>query len=293
MHLKKHLLGLMLALGVLFGASVATSASLPVPTPTMTMTDAAPSPRGYLAFCERRPGQCDQAVSTSEFKSLTVRTAPAGDRAAMQQFWAAAFSPSSLTGGSGAAYDDAYPPASTDARGSSPSLYPAQDPVAPASASEGLPQPEASPTAVVMTPSLWALITGVNTDINRRIINRSDQAMFGVNDYWQAPLDVNAEPYGDCEDFVLQKREALIDQGLPRSAASIAIVATAWGETHAVLLVTTDRGTYVLDNLSPWVVGWNQVSYRWLERQTGRGDLSWAHVGARFADREPTLSSGR
>jgi predicted transglutaminase-like cysteine proteinase len=292
MRRKEYVLGLVIALGVLPGAAAA-AATLPAPTSAMAMTDAAPTPRGYLAFCLRRPGQCDQPVPTLGAGPRTMATAPVGDRAAMQQFWAVAFSPSSLTATSSAAYDAFYQPASTDPQGFGPQPDLFQHPIDPSAVSKQPPRREALSTTVVLTPTLWTLIKGVNSDINRRIIKRSDQVMFGVSDYWQAPLDVNGEPYGDCEDFVLQKREALIDQGLPHSAVSIAIVATAWGETHAVLLVTTDRGVYVLDNLSPWVVGWQQVSYRWLERQTGQGDLSWARVGEPSASLEPVIHSGR
>jgi predicted transglutaminase-like cysteine proteinase len=51
------------------------------------------------------------------------------------------------------------------------------------------------------------------------------------------------------------------------------------GETHAVLLVTTDRGELVLDNLSSWVKPWQDVRYQWIERQAPGQPLTWVKVG--------------
>jgi predicted transglutaminase-like cysteine proteinase len=47
---------------------------------------------------------------------------------------------------------------------------------------------------------------------------------------------------------------------------------------HAVLIVSTDQGDYVLDNLSPWIKGWQDVNYTWIERQVPGQPLRWANV---------------
>ena len=68
-------------------------------------------------------------------------------------------------------------------------------------------------------------------------------------------------------------------QGTPlTSALSLAVVLTPRGERHAVLVLSTDRGDYVLDSLTPWIVPWRQSGYRWLERQVAGARDHWVMV---------------
>ena len=55
---------------------------------------------------------------------------------------------------------------------------------------------------------------------------------------------------GDCEDYALAKRDALIAAGIGSANARIATGVLPSGEYHAVLLVSTKRGDFVLDNLT-------------------------------------------
>jgi predicted transglutaminase-like cysteine proteinase len=48
---------------------------------------------------------------------------------------------------------------------------------------------------------------------------------------------------------------------------------------HAVLLVATENGEVVLDNLSPWVLPWAEAPYAWLDRQAA-GTGKWVRVAA-------------
>jgi predicted transglutaminase-like cysteine proteinase len=84
---------------------------------------------------------------------------------------------------------------------------------------------------------------------------------------------------GDCKDYVLEKRRALVADGVPAADLSIAIVMTPWGETHAVLLVRTDRGELVLDSLSQWIQPWRKVHYKWIKRQAPGQQLTWVSLG--------------
>ncbi len=77
---------------------------------------------------------------------------------------------------------------------------------------------------------------------------------------------------------MLEKRGALIADGVPAEALSIAIVQTRWGETHAVLLVNTDQGEIVLDSLSDWIKPWRKAPYRWVERQAPGHQLTWVSL---------------
>ena len=40
--------------------------------------------------------------------------------------------------------------------------------------------------------------------------------------------------------------------------------------------MATDKGEYVLDNLSAWVLPWNKTPYKWGERQVAGSASHWA-----------------
>ena len=75
-----------------------------------------------------------------------------------------------------------------------------------------------------------ATLRKVNASVNRSITPRAD----GAVDRWSA-----SGASGDCEDYVLAKRRALIKAGFSPSALRIAYVKTSWGEGHAILVVKT------------------------------------------------------
>jgi predicted transglutaminase-like cysteine proteinase len=129
-------------------------------------------------------------------------------------------------------------------------------------------------------PDDWSKVVRVNKQVNKAIIFREDERTWGANDYWALPLEQGVRS-GDCEDYVLEKRRALQAEGVPKEALSIALVITPWGESHAVLLVATQKGEMVLDNLSPWIVPWSQTGYRWLTRQAPGGDaMTWVSIAS-------------
>ena len=93
---------------------------------------------------------------------------------------------------------------------------------------------------VTMSPNLMAVLKQVNGHVNRSIRPERDTA-----DVWE--LNPTS---GDCEDYVLTKRSFLIRQGVSAGALRIAYTHTRRGEPHAVLVVKTSQGDYVLDNLT-------------------------------------------
>ena len=93
---------------------------------------------------------------------------------------------------------------------------------------------------VTMSPNLMAVLKQVNSHVNRTIRPERDTA-----DVWE--LNPTS---GDCEDYVLSKRSALIRQGVSAGALRVAYTHTRSGEPHAVLVVRTSDGDYVLDNLN-------------------------------------------
>jgi predicted transglutaminase-like cysteine proteinase len=136
----------------------------------------------------------------------------------------------------------------------------------------------ASSHTIHLTPEVWAALNGINQSINAKIRPMSDEQAFGISDYWTLPLSDGPRAVGNCKHYALEKRKALVDAGFSADALSIAIVKTSWGEVHAVLIVGTDQGDYVLDNLSPWIKGWREVNYAWVERQVPGKPLHWAGV---------------
>lgn len=132
-------------------------------------------------------------------------------------------------------------------------------------------------TTPVMGPGLWSLLNRIDDDINHAIRPQSDSLSYGVDDYWTTPLEDGVR-VGDCEDFALEKQKALLAAGVPRSALNLAVVVTPAGLRHAVLLVSTTDGEFVLDNLSVAVARWDQTPYRWVSRQWKGEAFNWTAV---------------
>lgn len=82
----------------------------------------------------------------------------------------------------------------------------------------------------------------------------------------------------DCTDYALTKRSRLLDTGYPASALLIAVAFVPSGEGHLVLVVVTDQGDFVLDNLRATVVRWDQLPYRWVMRSTPQNPRRWQTV---------------
>jgi predicted transglutaminase-like cysteine proteinase len=138
-------------------------------------------------------------------------------------------------------------------------------------------EPAAEVRPLTRTPRLWAKLVKVNARVNRALRPSSDVAAHGVVDFWTTPLE-EGRHVGDCEDYVLEKIRTLVAEGVPRHALNIAIATTPAGESHTVLVVSTRSGDFVLDNLSPAVVRWDAVSYRWRQRQVGGQPFTWVMV---------------
>jgi predicted transglutaminase-like cysteine proteinase len=123
-----------------------------------------------------------------------------------------------------------------------------------------------------LTPAAWRQLQEINDRVNQGIRYAPDQG----EDRWDI---VEGGGTGDCEDYALTKRAALIALGWPGEALRIATAWTPSGVYHAVLTVDTDRGTYVLDNRYPRVEPWEALPYRWHRRSPARGAL-WAEITA-------------
>lgn len=126
------------------------------------------------------------------------------------------------------------------------------------------------PEAVAATPEALDELARINGAVNRAIRPAGDRREGGLADRWE--LDP-AE--GDCEDYALSKRDRLVKAGWPAAALRLAVVRTSWGEGHAVLVVRTDKGDLVLDNLTDRVKPWRKTGLQFVKIQSGDKPKVW------------------
>ncbi len=124
---------------------------------------------------------------------------------------------------------------------------------------------------IFVTPASWSTLEHVNETVNDAISPEDDSDHYGRAEYWTIPTD----GLGNCHDYAVTKRKMLIDAGLPVLALRLAIVIRPRGDRHAVLTIATDRGDYVLDNLSSEIRPWTETSYTWIERQSAKSAWDW------------------
>jgi predicted transglutaminase-like cysteine proteinase len=130
------------------------------------------------------------------------------------------------------------------------------------------------PETITLTRTIWQQIVAVNANVNAAIKPLTDEDHWGLADAWDLPSD----GYGDCEDYQLLKRRLLVDAGLPRRALRMTVVIDEKGEGHAVLMVRTDRGDFILDNKVQAILPWHQTGYIFVKRE-GQDGPSWTSLG--------------
>lgn len=126
---------------------------------------------------------------------------------------------------------------------------------------------------IKITRHVWAQILNINATVNMVIEPRSDLEIYGREEVWTFP-----DAAGDCEDYVLLKRQMLINAGLEPAGLLITVVRKPDGEGHAVLTVRTDRGDFILDNLRTDVRLWTDTEYTYLKRQSKRHAGHWVSI---------------
>ena len=124
-----------------------------------------------------------------------------------------------------------------------------------------------------MNQSNWNDLLKVNYDANVQIAPATDSELYGTPEFW-----TYSNTAGDCEDYVLVKRRALMNMGWPPAALLITMVIRNNGEGHAVLTVRTDRGDLVLDNIEKEVKLWNETNYTYLKRQSKNHTGKWETI---------------
>jgi predicted transglutaminase-like cysteine proteinase len=168
----------------------------------------------------------------------------------------------------------------------------AMPPVEPSLSTDGLSEPTAAwsefcgrlpdecetdatePPVVELDEHKWKTIVAVNGAVNANIAPLSDLVHWGTMDHWDYPDD----GFGDCEDYQLLKRKLLVKAGFPRRALRMAVVLDEDRAGHAVLMVRTDRGEFILDNKREIVLPWLRTGYIFLKREGDVGH-AWASLG--------------
>ena len=143
------------------------------------------------------------------------------------------------------------------------------------------------PRDVVLSTQAWKDLQRVNLWVNSRVKPMTDLDHWGVVERWNYPDD----GYGDCEDYVLQKRKTLMQEGWPREALLITVVRDEHGDGHAILTVKTDKGEFILDNETNDIRLWSDTGYRFVKRQSQADPNVWIALGDTHA--APATASSR
>lgn len=130
------------------------------------------------------------------------------------------------------------------------------------------------PEIVTLDQLSWRTILAVNREVNDEITPVTDIELYGMADYWDFPHS----GAGDCEDIQLLKRQRLADAGLPRRAMRMTVVIDELNEGHAVLMIRTDRGDFILDNKTDDVLAWHETPYVFVSRES-QHDTAWTSLG--------------
>lgn len=123
--------------------------------------------------------------------------------------------------------------------------------------------------------ALLSLAREVNNAINHQYRQVTDRSQYGTEEVWALPTSSRG---GDCEDFVLAKKHTLIEAGVAPGRLLIATVLDRRRALHAVLVLRTEEGDFVLDNLNNRVKGWQETGYSFLRMQNPDAPHRWNAV---------------
>jgi predicted transglutaminase-like cysteine proteinase len=144
---------------------------------------------------------------------------------------------------------------------------------------------DSEPSVVTLDATIWSEIVAVNARVNKAILPVTDQDHWGELDRWDYPDD----GLGDCEDIQLLKRRFLVESGLPRRALRMTVVVDEEGAGHAVMMIRTDHGDFILDNKRDAVLPWSQTGYVYVKREGTEGS-AWVSLADRAG---PMLTANR
>ena len=125
-----------------------------------------------------------------------------------------------------------------------------------------------------ISASQIASVKKINRRINQSVRSVPDQRQYRSKDVWALPTRAG----GDCEDFALAKKLKLMQMGYAPSELLIATVMHKRLGPHAVLVMRTEQGDYVLDNLTNKVLPWQDTDYFFVQMQNPSNPRQWVGV---------------
>ncbi len=128
------------------------------------------------------------------------------------------------------------------------------------------------PRTVQLDSRRWGEIVQVNAMVNRSITPHEYKNDTTYDTWRISPRE------GDCNDYAVTKRHELLARGWPSRSVLLSEVITIWGEHHLVLLVRTDQGDFVLDNLHREIRRWSVTGYQWVRVQSPNDPQLWSTI---------------
>ncbi|MET4456769.1 transglutaminase-like cysteine peptidase [Bradyrhizobium sp. RT3b] len=124
-----------------------------------------------------------------------------------------------------------------------------------------------------LTEKRWADLKEINQVVNRGIAPERNELGLAGEQWLINPAR------GDCNDYAVSKRHELLERGWPARGLLLSEVMVNSGEHHLILVVRTNSGDLVLDNMTPQIKPWSRVPYRWLRMQMPNSKL-WATISS-------------
>lgn len=113
----------------------------------------------------------------------------------------------------------------------------------------------------------------VNLETNREIIATPALDETAATEKW-----LISPARGDCNDYAVTKRHKLLAKGWPARALLLAHVVVPSGEHHLVVVVRTDKGDLVLDNLNSNLRSPSKTGYEWVRVESPVNPKYWSKV---------------
>lgn len=131
-----------------------------------------------------------------------------------------------------------------------------------------------------VSPASLKMLREVNTSVNRRVMQRTDQQMFGRGEVWRR-TGTGRGAQGDCEDLAIEKRLELLAKGFPADRLFFGVVYRGDIGLHTILVARADDGDYVMDSMTSGIVGWADAPYSWISVQAPGRPSQWYSVGSK------------
>jgi len=123
---------------------------------------------------------------------------------------------------------------------------------------------------IKLTNLRWTELVNVNSSVNSSIRPQPSKV---ADHEWLLSRRI-----GNCNDYSVTKRHELIARGWPARAVLLSEVATFSGQHHVVVVVRTNIGDSVLDNLTEVIMPWFQKPFQWVRIQIPRNPNFWVSV---------------